>query len=294
MGEPLLPHKSIISLASRSPQRRSIYTALRLRIEFRHRVPALLMRYRPISTAYIRACGSPSDGDCRVMITAHHKPAFAAFVNTNGRKKPLCARVAPSFAIRGGALVHRPAGTDSLHGGNKMIYKPASISPDFRPRRMALMLCGFLLVSTIFSPPGGADQPTNKALVTDKTNLPLSDQFAPPGQIRLTNSGDVFFNPGGLAFFRWSSGSGSRTRLLQGGDPHPGIPGSVCDVIGSGLQTNSSGHAAMLNTFAVEDARNPRGVFVFDGASVLKVALRHELAPGTGGHRLTKFARHRS
>src|SRR5262245_38927799 len=51
-----------------------------------------------------------------------------------------------------GALVYRPAGTDSLHGGNKMIYKPASISPNFWPRRMALMLCGFMLVSTIFSP----------------------------------------------------------------------------------------------------------------------------------------------
>src|SRR5262249_41349520 len=151
-------------------------------------------------------------------------------------KEALVRSPAPAFAIRGGALVHRPAGTNSLLGGNKMIYKPASISPDFRPRRMALMLCGFLLVSTIFSPPGGADQPTNKALITDKANLPLSDQFAPPAQIRLTNSGDVFFIPGGSAFFSWSSGSGSRTRLLQAGDPHPGIPGSVCDVLGSGLQ----------------------------------------------------------
>jgi hypothetical protein len=67
----------------------------------------------------------------------------------------------PAITLNPGALSHlhflvagapRPAGTDSLHGGNKMIYKPASISPDFRPRRMALMLCGFLLVSTIFSP----------------------------------------------------------------------------------------------------------------------------------------------
>ncbi|MGH9939010.1 MAG: hypothetical protein ACREAM_22450, partial [Blastocatellia bacterium] len=151
-----------------------------------------------------------------------------------------------------------------------MIYKPASISPDFRPRRMALMLCGFLLVSTIFSPPGGADKPTTKALVTDKANLPLSDQFAPPAQISLTDSGDVFFNPGISAFFRWSSGSGSRTRLLQAGDPHPGVPGSVCDLVGNGLQTNSSGHAAMLNFFSVENARNPRGLFVYDGASFLK------------------------
>jgi hypothetical protein len=174
-----------------------------------------------------------------------------------------------------------------------MIYKPASISPDFRPRRMALMLCGFLLISTIFSPSGGADKPTTKALVTDKAKLPLSDQFAPPAQIGLTDSGDVFFTPGGSAFFRWSSGSGSRTRLLQAGDPHPGVPGSVCDLVGNGLQTNSSGHAAMLNFFAVEDARNPRGLFVYDGASFLKVALRDEIAPGTGGQRFSNFAQHR-
>ena len=198
-----------------------------------------------------------------------------------------------------------------------MIYKPASISPDFQPRRMALMLCGFLLVSTIFSPPGGAGQSTNKALVTDKAdparrsdggrprrrtnkalvtdkaNLPLSDQFAPPGQIRLTNSGDVFFTPGGFATFRWSSGSGSHTRLLQAGDPHPGFPGSVCDLVGNGLQTNSSGHAAMLNFFALEGARNPRGLFVYDGASFLKVALRDEIAPGAGGHLFANFLQFR-
>ena len=174
-----------------------------------------------------------------------------------------------------------------------MIYKPASISPDFRPRRMALMLCGFLLVSTIFSPPGGAGQSTNKALVTDKANLPLSDQFAPPGQIRLTNSGDVFFTPGGFATFRWSSGSGSHTRLLQAGDPLPGFSGSVCDLVGNGLQTNSSGHAAMLNFFALEGARNPRGLFVYDGASFLKVALRDEIAPGTGGQLFANFLQFR-
>jgi hypothetical protein len=155
------------------------------------------------------------------------------------------------------------------------------------------MLCGFLLVSTIFSPSGGADKPTTKALVTDKAKLPLSDQFAPPAQIRLTISGDVFFNPGISAFFSWNSGSGSRTRLLQMGDPHPGFPGSVCDVVGNGLQINSSGHAAMLNLFAMEDTRNPRGLFVYDGASFLKVVLRDEIAPGTGGQRFSNFAQHR-
>src|SRR5262252_7949391 len=121
------------------------------------------MSYRAIFTGVYSGLPSPSDDDCRV------------------RRSPSGA--AHSFIV--------PAGQIHYDGGNKMIYKPASISPDFRPRRMALILCGFLLVSTIFSPPGGADQPTNKALLTDKSNLPLSDQFAPLVQIRLTDSGDV-------------------------------------------------------------------------------------------------------
>jgi hypothetical protein len=44
------------------------------------------MRYRAISTGVYSGLPSPSDGDCRVMITANHKPAFAAFVNTNGER----------------------------------------------------------------------------------------------------------------------------------------------------------------------------------------------------------------
>ena len=55
-------------------------------IEFCYRVPASLMRYRAISTGVYSGLPRPSDGDCRVMITAHHKPAFAAFVNTNGER----------------------------------------------------------------------------------------------------------------------------------------------------------------------------------------------------------------
>jgi hypothetical protein len=47
------------------------------------------MRYRAISTGVYSGLPSPSDGDCRVMITAFHKPAFAAFVNTNGERRLL-------------------------------------------------------------------------------------------------------------------------------------------------------------------------------------------------------------
>ena len=70
-------------------ERRSIYTALWLRIEFRHRVPAPLMRYRAISTGVYSGLPSPSGGDCRVMITTDHKPTGAAFVNANGERRLL-------------------------------------------------------------------------------------------------------------------------------------------------------------------------------------------------------------
>jgi hypothetical protein len=60
-----------------------------MRIEFRHHVPASLMRYRAISTGLYSGLPSPSGGDCRVMITAYHNPAFAAFVNTNSERRLL-------------------------------------------------------------------------------------------------------------------------------------------------------------------------------------------------------------
>jgi hypothetical protein len=47
------------------------------------------MRYRAISTDVYSGMPSPSGGDCRVMITADHKPAGAAFVNTNGERRLL-------------------------------------------------------------------------------------------------------------------------------------------------------------------------------------------------------------
>jgi hypothetical protein len=46
-GEPLLPSESRHFIDLAFTERRSIYLALRLRLEFRHRVPASLMRYAP-------------------------------------------------------------------------------------------------------------------------------------------------------------------------------------------------------------------------------------------------------
>src|SRR5215813_11764431 len=44
------------------------------------------MRYRAFSTGVDSGLPSPIDGDCRVMITAYYKIAFAAFVYSNGEQ----------------------------------------------------------------------------------------------------------------------------------------------------------------------------------------------------------------
>ena len=82
--------------------------------------------------------------------------------------------------------------------------------------RLAIGFCLLLLV-TIPVPVAG-DKAGASPLITDKVNLPLSNQFGPPNQFGLTGSGDVFFTPRQTALFRWDSGSGTRTRLLQAGD----------------------------------------------------------------------------
>ena len=134
-----------------------------------------------------------------------------------------------------------------------------------------------------------ADAPSAFPLVTDHVNLSLSDKFTQPGQMALDDNGDVVFVAGGHALFHWDAGTGARARLLQAKDPYPGFPGSATDIIGNALQVNSAGHAAMINFFSQKEASNPRGVFVYDGTGFQLVALRGDVAPGTGGQIFINF-----
>src|SRR4030095_3754238 len=172
---------------------------------------------------------------------------------------------------------------DRAHGAHPTIASARS--------RLALGFC-LLLFVTIPVPVAG-DKAGASPLITDKVNLPLSNQFGPPNQIGLTGAGDVFFTPRQTAFFRWDSGSGTRTRLLQAGDPHPGFPGSVSDLVAKPFYLNSVGHAATVNFFTQKDERIPRGVFVYDGTTFQEVAMRGDPAPSTGGEVFFSFAQPR-
>ena len=156
-----------------------------------------------------------------------------------------------------------------------------------RLRRFILAVVVFSLVAPAVLAQKGAIKEDAVPLVTDQSKLPLSSLFGPPGTFQLTEAGDVYFNAGSFALFRWSGGV--RSRLLQGSDPHPGFPGSVNDIVGASLTRNAVGHVAMLNYFFQKNVRSPRGIFVYDGVNFTKVVVRDEEAPGTGGKVFTNF-----
>jgi hypothetical protein len=137
-----------------------------------------------------------------------------------------------------------------------------------------------------------AAKPTIKVLVTDKSNLSLSNQFGPAGAYDLTDTGDALF-PASGGVFRWDAATGARSRILQSGDPHPGVPGAFADVLGGVVSVNSAGHAVMSHNFVQNGAKDSNAIFVYDGATFLKVARRGEVAPSSGGQTFLNFPQFR-
>jgi len=125
-----LPHESRHFIGFAFAERRSIYTALLLRIEFRHRIPVSLMRYRAIFTGVYSGLPSPSGGDCRIMITAYHNPAFAAFVNTNGEQHLLSVAAITSDLARVSWInsFKRPAGIFSFAFRHREKASPSHVT----------------------------------------------------------------------------------------------------------------------------------------------------------------------
>ena len=115
-------------------------------------------------------------------------------------------------------------------------------------------------------------KPTIKALVTDKSNLSLGNQFGPAGAYDLTETGDALFPSIGGVFW-WDGTTGARSRILQMGDPHPGRVGLGAGGDGQGEQAGGAqrqdqagapqqrtgGHAGSLRDSLVRSA--PQGLF---------------------------------
>ena len=139
-----------------------------------------------------------------------------------------------------------------------------------------LMVALAVLLVLASAPRCPGEQSTTTAVITDRAELAASDQFGMLSQVRLADTGDVFFASGGnTALFRWSQAAGTRSRLLQTNDPLDvlglALPeeyaGSLLDGTGMLLQVNAAGHAAFVASAAIKGERDPAAVFVYDGSS---------------------------
>jgi hypothetical protein len=156
-------------------------------------------------------------------------------------------------------------------------------------RRSFLTACPLLLLLLASLSDAAPQEPAAVPLVTDQTNVQLSDKFFTQTAYGLKANGDVFFGISGSLLYSWNSASGTKTRLLQINDPIPGYPGSVAASVASPMQLNAAGHVALLNTWAASGVRNPTGIFVYDGAQYQKVVLNGEAVPGVSGSVFTTF-----
>lgn len=152
-----------------------------------------------------------------------------------------------------------------------------------------LLITYTLLVLAAVTVAGGDNPPTALPLVIDRGVYPTPAQFSTANLAMVAGPNDVYFTTGAnTALFRWSGGR--VTRLLQTNDPHPGYPGSTMDGVGTQMWPNANGHVAMVNTAAYPGERDPSGLFVYNGASFLTVALAGDTAPDTGGKPFRSFS----
>jgi hypothetical protein len=147
------------------------------------------------------------------------------------------------------------------------------------------ILSALLFVQTLNSAPWQGAMP----IVTDQVSVSLSNKFSNPGIQGLKENGDVFIGDGS-ALFHWDHSSTTLTRLLQVNDPIPNYPGSSANSVGNPLQLNAAGHAAIINTWALKDTKDPAGVFIYDGSTYSKIALTGEAVPGVADHVFSNFS----
>jgi len=140
-----------------------------------------------------------------------------------------------------------------------------------------VLLCATLLVCAS----GRAQTPV--AVVTDQTALSLSNHFGVPFGGVVDQSGDyAFLGNGATAAFYRHAGS-STERVLQVGDPMPGITGSQVVFFQQGGGINSSGHVVFAVRFSLNDGSTHTALETYDGTTLHTVVLSTDIAPNTGG-----------
>ncbi len=121
-------------------------------------------------------------------------------------------------------------------------------------------------------------------MATDKTPLPIPNQFGVPVGTAINQNGDFAFigNDNNSLFFR-AANSSSASLVLQAGDSVPGFPGSVLQSFWSTLSLNSSRALLFEATFSLPDGLSHAALLTFDGTNVRTIISSGDVAPGSGG-----------
>jgi len=121
-------------------------------------------------------------------------------------------------------------------------------------------------------------------VATDQSVEGLSNHFGVPFGGTVDQNGDyAFLGDAATAAFYRHAGTPAAVRILQIGDPVPGITGSRIVAFLNGGGINSSGHVVFAVRLATASGVPGGALLTYDGTSVQLVVSSSDIAPGTGG-----------
>jgi len=127
-------------------------------------------------------------------------------------------------------------------------------------------------------------------LVTDQSLPGLPTNLARPSSTLMNEAGDYLYiaGRGGNALFFRRAGASAATRLLQAGDPVPGIAGSSIDYVVAPAGITPAGGVRVEVEFyrgrGIEDA-----ILAFEDGQWRTVVYSEDFAPGGGGVKFERF-----
>jgi hypothetical protein len=124
--------------------------------------------------------------------------------------------------------------------------------------------------------------PRLRQLVNDRTPMALPTTMGEPASDGMNAAGDYVFTTTSSALFLRRAGSAGPVRLLQMGDPVPGVPGSVADLAQS-VRINAVGDIVVAVEYFWPGGTTKRALLLYDNGVFRTVADSGDVAPGSAG-----------
>jgi hypothetical protein len=124
--------------------------------------------------------------------------------------------------------------------------------------------------------------PRLRQLVNDRTPFALPTTMGEPASDGMNAAGDYVFTTTSTALFLRRAGTATPVRLLQMGDPVPGVPGSVADLVQS-VRINAVGDIFVAVEYFWPGGTTKRALLMYENGVFRTVADSGDVAPGSGG-----------